>query len=370
MKRKSLSKIAVLGALFTVALALGAAKVLRGSSTDKAEGRIVAVTRGEVRISVDEVGMVEPFRKVDLKSKIAGQVSEVLVDVGARVKAGDPLIRLDPRDAKRELALAVARGGVDGAALSAVQRQLELKQNAHAQGALSALELRTVQGEAGRLSAQLGVDAAEQQILRDRLGYTELRAPIDGVVLARNVQPGEMVTPGVAAMVDGRPLLVVAQVEKLLVRAELNQMDVTRLDLGKAVSVRVDAIAGWEFRGEIYRIAAMAQRSERRKDSNLMVFPIDVIVDTAQPQGERLRPGMMADISVRVDAHTGVLTVPLEALVRQGGRAQLRRLDARDAETLVDVAVGFQNERVAEIVSGVSEGDRIRVVPGKPAGES
>jgi RND family efflux transporter MFP subunit len=310
------------------------------------------------------------MRKVDLKSKVAGQVSEVLVDVGCAVRAGDVLVRLDPRDAKRELSLAAARHKVNDAMLGQATNLFNIKQKALQQGALSPVEFASASGELERLQAQMSVDSAEQAILRDKISYTELRSPIDGVILARNIQPGEMVTPGVAAMVDGKPLLVIAQAEKLLVRTELNQMDLTRLHVGTPVDVKVDALPGKNFHGEIFRMAAMAQRSERRKDSNLMVFPIDVVVDTHQPGASDLRPGMMADISIAVDAHDNVLTVPLEAVVREQGKTRLRRIGAKEHEELVDVVVGFQNEQLAEISSGVSEGDRLRIRPAKPASQT
>jgi HlyD family secretion protein/macrolide-specific efflux system membrane fusion protein len=348
----------------------GVTVAMRGSAANKVDGAIVTVKRDTVDVTVEEVGSIEPLRKVDLKSKVAGQVSGVLVDVGSRVRAGDVLVTLDPRDARHEIALARARQRVNKALLTQATTQLELRQRAFKQGALSSVELVQADGDFQRLSAQMQVDDAEQTILFDALSYAELRSPIDGVVLERNIQPGEMVTPGVAAMVDGKPLLVIAQVEKLLVRAELNQIDVARLSPGHRVEVRVDAIPGRTFEGDVYRLAAMARRSERRKDSNLMVFPVDVIVDTRQAGADGLRPGMMADITIAIDAHKDVLSLPLEALVREGGKARVRKVDAKGAETLVDVAVGFQNDKVVEVVSGVDEGDRIRVLPAKATAQA
>src|SRR5690242_5596968 len=66
------------------------------------EGEIIPIKRGRIQVSVQEVGSVEPLRKVEIKSKVAGQVQEVRVDVGDRVKAGDVLMRLDPLDAARD----------------------------------------------------------------------------------------------------------------------------------------------------------------------------------------------------------------------------------------------------------------------------
>ncbi len=368
MKRTTVTKTLSILTFFVLLTAAAIVIFVRRASAAKPEGDVVTVTRGNVSLTVQEVGSVEPFRKVDLKSKVAGQVAEVLVDVGHRVKAGDVLVRLDPRDARRELSLAMAKHRVTKAQLAQAGSQLEFKQKAHDQGALSSLELANTNGEFHRLSEQSQVDIAEQSILQARVSYTELRSPIDGVVLARNIQPGEMVTPGVAAMVDGKPLLVIAQVEKLLVRTELNQMDVTRLKPGDQVKVKVDALPDKVFQGEIFRMAAMAQRSERRKDTNLMIFPVDIVVDSHQPGADALRPGMMADIVINVASHDGVLTVPLEAIVREGPKTQVRKLDAQELESLIDVAIGYQNEKVTEVVSGLSEGDRIRVRPASPEG--
>jgi len=363
MNRKRIVKGLLITGL-VAGLAVGGNVVMKKQAAARSdEGAVVTVARGRVAISVQEVGAIEAFRKIDLKSKIAGQVSEVLVDVGSRVKAGDVLVRLDPRDARRELAQAEARRTVDDAILEQANMQLGIQKKAHEQGGIAQLEVTRSEGDVRKFRAQIAVADANSAILRDRVSYNELRAPIDGVVLARNVQPGEMVVPGVAAMVDGKPLLVVAQVEKLLVRAELNQVDVVRLHQDQKVTVRVDALPDQTFAGTVFRIAAMAQKSERRKDSNLMIFPVDVVVDATQKGAEALRPGMVSDISVDLGAHENVLKVPLEAVVREGDKTQLRVLGDKDKETLTDVVLGYQNEHDVEILSGVPEGARIRVRP-------
>jgi RND family efflux transporter MFP subunit len=335
---------------------------MKRASAQTEEGSVVAVQRGTVKVAIEEVGSVEPLRKVDLKSKVAGQVRDVLVDVGSRVKAGDVLVRLDPRDAQRELALAFSRHAVTQAALTQAEQVLAIQERAKHEGGASSLDVVRAESEAKRLRAQLNVERVEQAVLQDHVGYMDLKAPIDGVVLARNINAGEMVTPGVASMVDGKPLLVVAQVDKLLVRVELNQLDVVRLSLGDKVSVRVDALPERSFVGTVHRTAAMAQRTERRHDSTLMIFPVDVVVDTAQDGAAALRPGMMSDVVIDLKAHENVLYVPLEALVREGGKTQLRKvIDGPMKEALVDVIVGLQNDKQVEILAGIEEGARIRV---------
>jgi macrolide-specific efflux system membrane fusion protein len=353
--RNSLLAVAALGLLGF------AASAVRGTPKADAAGEVFKVTRDTVKLSVQEIGSIEPMRRIEIRSRVAGQVEEVLVDVGQEVKAGTPLVRLDARDARRELALAEARARVTRARLAQAEEQLAFKEKAR--GVMAELELSQAAGLARELTASTAVDAAELAALRDRVAYTQLTSPIDGVVLARNVQPGEMVAPGTAALDSEKPLLVVAQVDELLVRTELNQIDVTRLSVDDKVEVRVDALGDRTFTGKVYRIAAMAQKSERRPESNLQVFPVDVVVRRDQPGAEALRPGMLADLHIEVGAHENVLAVPLEALVREKAKTRLRKLAPDGKETLVDVSVGFQNERLVEILSGIAEGDSIRVLP-------
>lgn len=360
MKTKGRWKTWLFGILITAAIGVALVLALQGRAKADDEGPVVTVARDTLHIRVEEIGIVEPFRKVEITSKVAGQVQEVLVDVGARVKAGDVLVRLDPRDTTQSLRRSQAEHRVNRVMLDQAQRLLGFKQEAHRLGVLSDLELAASQGEVQRLDAQNAVYAAASSQLQDQVECTRLRAPIDGLVLARHVEPGEMVTPGVAAMVDGKPLLVVAQVDRLLVRTELNQLDVALLSVGQKVEVRVDALPGAVFPGEVFRIAAMAQKSERRPDSRLQVFPVDVVIDGKAAAG--LRPGMIADLRVDVESHENVLAVPLEAIVYEAGSPHLRKLEG-EKERLTPVVLGKQNTRLAQVVSGVDEGDRLRVRP-------
>ena len=164
-------------------------------------------------------------------------------------------------------------------------------------------------------------------------------------------------------MVNGKPLLVIAQVKKLLVRSELNQIDVARVHANDKVTISVNALPGKEFKGEVYRIAAMAGRSELRNDSTLRVFPVDVLIDATQKGAEGLRAGMMAQLHIQVGEKKAALVVPLEAIVRKGDKVQVRKLDKAGKEHLTDVTVGYENDKVSEILKGLKDGDKIRVRP-------
>ena len=361
-RRRSKAWIGVLLLLLVVG---GGVALLRSHSQSQTpEGEVIKVTRGQVDVTVQEVGSIEPFRKIEIKAKVAGQVQQVFVDVGDTVKAGDTLMKLDPLDAEREEKQAEARSQISEAQLQQQIAQNEFKKKAHDQGALSDSEWAVAQGEVKRMQAQLVLDRESSNVARDHFSYTSIKSPIAGVVLARNVQPGEMVSPGVASMVDGKPSLVVAQMDKLLVRTELNQIDVARLKAGGKVEITVDALPDQKFTGTIYRIAAMALKSERRKDSNLLVFPVDIVVSRSEKGADALRPGMMADITIDIDKHDNVLFVPVEAIVRAGTKTTVWKIGGdKQSDESVPVTIGLQNDRMVEIVSGLNEGDSVRVRP-------
>jgi RND family efflux transporter MFP subunit len=355
--------LVVLALLTLLAIAGRAAVSLTASRSGVATHDIATPRKGDVKLAVREVGSIEPLRKTEIKAKVSGQVAKIAVDVGDRVKAGDVLIDLDPVDVKRDVAVGTAQLGVTYAELRSAERLLATKQRMVAAGVTPRGDLLPLEAEVARLSAVARVGAADLAQRRDRLGYMRIRSPIDGVVLVRNVQPGELVTQGTASIFDGRPLLVVAQVEKLVVRTELNQVDVGRTHVDEPVAIKVDAVPGHTFKGTVYRIAAMAEASQRKRDANL-VFPVEVLLDTSQDGAAALRPGMIADVDIDVEAHAGVTTLPIEALVHDGDRLRVWRVGGPgEKDQLVDVGVGLQNDEVFEVLSGVSEGDQVRIKP-------
>ncbi len=363
--RRRVLKVAlvVLALLTLLAIAGRAAVSLTASRSGVATHDIATPRKGDVKLAVREVGSIEPLRKTEIKAKVSGQVAKIAVDVGDRVKAGDVLIDLDPVDVKRDVAVGTAQLGVTYAELRSAERLLATKQRMVAAGVTPRGDLLPLEAEVARLSAVARVGAADLAQRRDRLGYMRIRSPIDGVVLVRNVQPGELVTQGTASIFDGRPLLVVAQVEKLVVRTELNQVDVGRTHVDEPVAIKVDAVPGHTFKGTVYRIAAMAEASQRKRDANL-VFPVEVLLDTSQDGAAALRPGMIADVDIDVEAHAGVTTLPIEALVHDGDRLRVWRVGGPgEKDQLVDVGVGLQNDEVFEVLSGVSEGDQVRIKP-------
>jgi HlyD family secretion protein/macrolide-specific efflux system membrane fusion protein len=357
--------------LLLLALVAGGAVavVRRGSagSRDLDDSLIVEVKRGDLPIDVIDTGKVQPREKVEVKSKVAGQVERVFVEAGARVKRGQLLLRLDPTDFRRQVARCEADVAQARIALEYAQLNLERKSRGLANRAVAQAEVDFAANEvkAKRVAQQLAEVALGAA--QDQLRYTQIASPIDGIVIERGIEPGEVVTPGVQATFEGKALLTVADLSSLIVKADLNQIDVAKVKLGQSVSLTLDAIPGASFTARVTRVAPA---SVLPKGKEIDVFPVEATLDGTDP---RIKPGMTADVRVHVDLRKGVLSLPIEAVAKDGGKTWATRVlsppgagEKRKTDR-VEVKVGARNDRDLEIASGLAAGDRVLIKPASSA---
>ena len=343
------------------------------------ESLIVAVKRGDLAIDVIETGKLQPHDKVEVKSKVAGQVQQVLVEAGQKVTLGQLLLRLDPTDFRRDVAqqqASVARAIADVQSadntLDFARITLERKQKGLEGRGVAQIDVDVarsdVRGRTAALATAHAVLAGARVALgaaEDRLRYTEIRSPMNGTVIERGIEPGEVVTPGVQATFEGKALLTVANLTTLEVKSDLNQIDIAKVKLGQAVSLTLDALPGRKYTATVTRIAPA---STVPKGKDVDVFPIEAAL--ADPD-DQIKPGMTADVRIHVELRKGVLSLPIEALVKEAGKTTVNRVivDKKGQRTTekVPVEIGPQSDREAELKTGVSEGDKVLIRPASSA---
>lgn len=321
---------------------------------------IVAVKRGSLAIAVVETGKVQPREKVEVKSKIAGQATSVLVDEGGHVKKGQLLIVLDPTDYQREVAradadVALAKNALEFSRITLARKKAGVAGNVMPQSDLDAAT-SDVSGKMAQVrSAEVALGTAQ-----DHVRYTKIVSPLDGTVIQRGIQPGEAVVPGVQSTFDGKALLTVADLSTLVVKIELNQIDVARVRLGQAADLTLDALPGKTLHAKVTKIAPA---SVRPVGKDVDVFPVEAELAEADPQ---VLPGMTADVRIHLEEKPGVLTLPIEALVKESGKSFISRViaDPKGPRTeKVEVVIGARNDRDVEIVSGIEEAAKVLLNP-------
>lgn len=309
--------------------------------------RVARVVRERIARPVHVSGRVGHDAETRLAFKIGGVVAQVLVDDGARVRRGQLLARLDPREIDAQLSSAEsarvkAERDLDRAT---VLRREDVVAGEVLENATTAAELARAAADAARFNRR----------------FSEIRAPGDGVVLARLVEPGEVVGPGTPIVLVGA-----GAGTGRVVRVGVADRDVVRLAVGDLASIRLDALPGRTLTGTVDEIAPAATPTTG-------LFEVTVRVtgaaDAAAPafDGAGLASGMIAEVDIAPRAAEPVLTVPISALVDADGvRGRVFALapDRRRAiARAVDIAF-LAGDRVA--VSGGLDGVTEVVSDGAP----
>lgn len=407
-------------AVAAVALLATGGGVLAFVKKGGAEAKDVAkAQRGPLEVVLAETGRIEAMTQVEVKSKVAGQVARILVDVGQKVAKGQLLIELDTAEMQRQRAQAAADRDMAQARLAklvAGARREELTQaraqlararaayerardedrraqtalatqtitpveagqarNTHlqaqaqhdeARATLAMLLAGTRREELAEARAQLARASAALAAMADQVAYASIKAPMAGTVIKRGIEVGEMVSPGVSATAQGTSMLTIADLERLVIKSSLNQIDVGKVSLGQTVDVRVDAAPGKAFPGRIYKIAPAA---EAGKD-DIRTFPIETILNAAGADGRFLKPGMSAELDVRVAKKADALYLPVEAVVRgKGDEGTVTLAPAAKGEEAREqkVRIGLTNDHQIEILEGLAAGQSVLIKP--PASDS
>jgi RND family efflux transporter MFP subunit len=205
--------------------------------------------------------------------------------------------------------------------------------------------------------ARINVDSNRVQLraAQDRLAYCQIQAPIDGVVITRAVEPGEVVTAGMTATVNGTAQLTIAQMDRLLLEIDLNQVDVAKVAVGQPARILLDAYPGEEVPGSVTRIAAAGHTDASR---GIDVFTVKVEVDPAQAKVQ-IKPGMTAEVRIRIGEYPGVLKLPTETVFEEEGKSYVyivKEVDGKKTKEKTEVKVGHRSDAAVEITEGLAEG--------------
>lgn len=349
--------------VIVVAVGAAGAFALKGEDTDPAlkdDKLRHAVTRGDLVIEVVDTGKVEPKERVEIKSKVAGQVLAVEVEEGQRVKKGQRLLRLEPIDYEREVARAAAEVERADNALDFARMDAQRKRQALAHRGVAELDVALAENEAraraiAKKSAEIALATAQ-----DRLRYTRLEAPIDGTVLELGIEEGEVVTPGVQQTFEGRPLLTIGDLSTLILRVELNQIDIAQVALEQEATLSFDALPGRTFKARVTKIAPAAVKPQGQQ---VEVFPVEATLVDADPA---IKPGMSADVRFKVAVHPEVLSVPIEAVRREDGKTFVTKIvegPEGPAKEKVAVTLGVRSDRAYEVKEGLQAGDTLLIDP-------
>jgi RND family efflux transporter MFP subunit len=276
----------------------------------------------------------EAFFEAALGAKVSGYVSDVRVDIGARVKAGQTLARIAVPELIQARNAATAEVTTQR---SAYDRTVEL-------AAHNSITQRAVTEAKGRLDTAL----ARQAQAEAELEYTTIEAPFDGVVTLRTIDLGDIVYQANSPKGKTEPLLRVARVDVIRVKTYVPELDSVWADVGDAATVTFDALPGRVFTSKVARVSGALDAATRT-----MLVEIDL------PNADGLiRPGLYGRARIALEQREHALVLPSGAVKVGDGGAQVFVV-AGDAVRRKSVALGLVDSQWTEITSGLDEGERV-----------
>ncbi|MEQ1501290.1 MAG: efflux RND transporter periplasmic adaptor subunit [Myxococcota bacterium] len=340
--------------LFPLLLTLGACG---GGPDDKIDDNLVKVVeRGDLLDEVSESGKIAPAFEVDIKSKVSGEILAVHVEEGQPITKGDLLYELLDTDYARELSLSKVEYAKAKLELENAEVERKRREQALQSRGVSEAEYDVAKRQVELAKISLNAAWVQVQGSQDRLDYCKVHAPMDGVVIVRNVEPGEVVTAGITATVDGEPQLTIAQLDRLLLELDLNQVDVAKVQPGQTATILLDAYPGEEVSGTVTQIAAAGHLDATR---GIDVFTVKVELDPSKST-VAIKPGMTAEVRIKIGDYADVIKLPAETVFEEDGKSYVWRVTTADGtkhKEKVQVTIGRRSDREVEVVSGIAEGD-------------
>jgi HlyD family secretion protein len=384
--------LGIAGVLVVLVLGIGLVRLAKGSQIDP--NRVAKVTRGDVARSVVATGKIQPITKVEVKSKASGIVEKLFVDINNVVHKGQELAQLDQQeivaqvDAQRAQ-LAAAEANVTTFEANIVQDKV----NAEAPDLpmyKSTLDRNLAMQKEGVVSrqalddankdylaalnkrdsarAQIGVDTARLKQARaqvmqnqaslkqleEQLSYTTIVAPMDGVILSRDVEIGDAVSSILVLGSTATLVMTEGDTTQVYVQGKVDEADIAHVYMGQPARIKVESFRDRVFNGKVTKIAPMGVEKD-----NVTTFEVRVSIDN--PGGE-LKANMTANAEILLDEHKGVLTVPENAVFYDNQKSAFVNVPdkrQKEGQRKVPVKVGLSNGSVTEILSGLKEGDQV-----------
>ena len=384
--------LGVFVAVVLVASVLYVVRLAKGSTVDP--NRLAKVVRGDVARSVVATGKIQPITKVEVKSKASGIVEKLYVDINYNVKKGQELAQLDQQEIvaqveaqRAQLASAEANVGtyeanveqdkVNAAAPDLPMYKATLDRNLEMQkeGIVSRQTLDDANKDylaaltrRDASKAQIGVDTAKLKQARAQVmqsqaslkqleeqeSYTTILAPMDGVILSRDVEIGDAVSSILVLGSTATLVMTEGDVNEVYVDGKVDEADIAHVYMGQPARIKVESFRDRSFNGKVTKISPMGVEKD-----NVTTFEVRVSINN--PGGE-LKALMTANAEILLDEHKGVLTVPENAVTydnQKNASVEIPDKSQKEGTRKVPVTVGLSNGSVTEITSGLKEGDPV-----------
>jgi RND family efflux transporter MFP subunit len=341
---------------------------------------VARVERRNLGSTLAVAGEFKPFQDVDVHAKVAGYIRQIYVDVGDHVKEGQTLAVLEVPELAAQLTGAEASVRAAQEQIRRAQGDLQRAQSSHAaahsaytrlkqaadsraglvaQQEVDDSQAKDLETEAQVASAEAELAAAKQQLEVAQANqkqytalssYTRIAAPFAGVITNRYADTGALIAAGTSSSTQAIPVVRLAQTSKLRLVLPIPESVAAQIHLGDPVKVQVQAL-DQEIEGRVSRFADSLDRQTRTMETE---------IDFDNRAGH-LIPGMYTETRLSLREKKNALTIPLEAVSRNGEEATVLAVNAENIVEERKVRLGVEDSARIEVLSGLNEGERVLI---------
>jgi len=357
---------------------------------------MAVVEKKPLWIKVSATGLVEPVVQVEVKSKASGIVERLPIEMGDVVRKGQIIAELDTTEIKNQLEQGRAVWAVAVQSVRVKEQALRRVDQLGKEGLVSEQDLENAKLDLERARSDEISGKLSVANLEERFRDTVLRSPMDGIVLEKRAEVGQVISSGVSSYTGGTAIAVIADLSRVYVKADVDETDIGRVQVGQRVEAVPDAFPERKFTGVVARVSPQSQIVQ-----NVTTFEVVTVLDNGDGI---LKGGMNMTVDILVAGKDEALTVPRRALrtaaevpvlaaalgIEPGARGEMRKAgetggsggpgqgmhprsesDASNSKVVCvktaggyafrDVTVGLSDYDQYEITQGLGEGDEVVV---------
>lgn len=277
-------------------------------------------------IRAEAAGQIEPIRIVEVKSKASGEILQIHVETGDFVERGALLAEVDPRDVRNALAQAEADLEVARARLATAEAQRRRSEELRAANVITEQEFENTEFEVANARSQFVKAQTNLELARERMSDVTIRAPLDGTIIQKSVEVGQIIQSASQNISGGTTLFQMADLTEMQVRTLVDETDIGQIKAGLPAQVTVEAYPNRTFAGTVLKIEPQAV-----VEQNVTMFPVLVRLDNREGL---LKPGMNAEVQIEIARRADVVTVPNAAVVSMRDAAAAGAVLGLDPEAL------------------------------------
>jgi HlyD family secretion protein len=343
------------------------------------------VSEKKLEVTIEASGIIEAIASVEIKSKASGEILYLGAEVGDTVEKGSMLGQIDQRTPKNILDQSKSDLEASKVRLDNAKSQFERGAELHSNGSISDKDYEDIQESYAQAKSTVVRTEVSYENAKIALDDTVVRSPVAGTIISRPVEVGQVISSPTMAVGGGTVLMTLADLSKVRVRALVDEIDVGKVSIGQVVSIKVAAYRDKEFFGTVSKVEPLA-----KVEQNVTTFPVlidiendekllllgmntDVVIEILNKNVSVTAPSMSLRTRKDIYSAASILNIPKESVdlflsERVKGENFNKFIvikETKKGPELAWVEIGVSDLANVEIVSGLSEGDTVFILPSK-----